>query len=376
MAALGIKSRLSIIRLTLAFVALAILLTMIKGAYHPRTFRFDIVLEAVATADRNETALRAHAERSISPAILTAALSDRRLSNLRKLQDAKSPQAELQKMASAYVASVEGGMFSVYAGSDSEDEAIAVAQAVADAYVKDQGPIGIVKQDDGISSCTASTLDVPWKVAVAAILAFLASASFLVVPLRWLRPARLIRHATAGFRSSPRRFLLRCLLMLVAIPPTLLALSMLGLFPWSGVNCWQNDIDITRGRIRQTRYLLWVPVQRSVWDSALTRAVSPAATTDSRADWQPVVTLSPGLHYSPHYRFHGAIHQVQELEFSWVSGKMTPAAREQTARQVLRLWQQNLNYFRATDYLQAVWERAREAKKTGKVIDAGDLPVP
>ena len=196
-------------------------------------------------------------------------------------------------MASAYVGWGQGGMFSVYADSDSENEAIAVAQAVADAYVKDQGPIGVVKQDDGIFSCTASTLDVPWKVAVVAILAFLASASILIVPLRWLSLARRMRPNTAGFRSSPRRFLVRGLLVLIAIPPILLALSMLGLFPWSGVNCWQNDIDIISGRIRQTRYLLWVPVQRSVWDSALTKAVSPAATTDSRADWHAAVTLSP-----------------------------------------------------------------------------------
>ena len=360
----------------LALVALAILLTMIKGAYNPRTYRQDVVLEVVAPADRNETALKTHAQQSTSPAILTAALSDRRLSSLRLLQEAKSPQAELQRMVSAYVGWVEGGLFSVYAESDSEVEAIAVAQAVADAYVNNQGPSRVVKWDGGLSSCTASTLDVPWKVAVATILAFLASTSILFFPLRWLSPARLIRPFIAKFRSSPRRFLLRGLLVLVVIPPVLLALSLFGLFPWSGVNCWQNDIDITSGRIRQTRYLLWVPVQRSVTDSALTKAVSPEAIIDFKADWQPVVTLSPGLHYSPHYRFHGAIHQIQELEFCWESGKMTPAARKETARHVLRLWQQTGNYGRAGEYIQSVWEQAREAEKKGKVIDVGDLSVP
>jgi hypothetical protein len=375
-AAIGIKTRSSLIRLMLAFAALTVLLTMIKREYRPRTYRLDVGLEVVALADRNETALNSHAQRSISPAILTAALSDRRLSSLRRLREAKSPQAELQKMASAYVSWVEGGMFSVYAESESEDEAIAVAQAVADAYVKAQGPSRILKQDDGISSCTTPTIDAPWKVVAAAILALLGSASILFFPLRWLSPALLLRPVAATFRSSPRRFLLRALLVLVAVPPILLALSLFGLFPWSGVNCWQNDIDITSGRIRYTRYLLWIPVQRSVSDSALTNVVAPAMNTDSRADWQPVVTLSPGLHHSPHYRFHGAIHQIQELEFSWVFGKMTPAARKESARQVLRLWQQDLSYMRATNYIQAVWERAQDAEKKGKVIDAGDLPVP
>ena len=311
MAAFITKTRLPTIRLILAFVALAILLTIIKEAYHPRTYRLDIVLEVVALADRNETALRTHAQQATSPAILTAALSDRRLASLRRLQDVKSPHVKIQKMASAYLGWVEGGMFSVYAESDSEDEATAVAHAVADAYVKDQGPLRIVKQDDGISSCTASTLDVLWKVVVAAILASVASTSILVFPRRWLSPNLLLRPLIAGFRSSPRRFTLRLLLVLIAIPPVLLVLSLFGLFPWSGLNCWQNDIDITSGRIRQTRYLLWVPVQRSVWDSALTRAVPPTVVAGSRPDWHAVVTLSPGLHHSPHYRFHGAIHQIQ-----------------------------------------------------------------
>jgi hypothetical protein len=53
---------------------------------------------------------------------------------------------------------------------------------------------------------------------------------------------------------------------------------------------------------------------------------------------------------------------------------MTPAARKETARNVLRLWQQDLSYMRATAYIQAVWERARDAEKKGNMIDAGDLP--
>ena len=197
-----------------------------------------------------------------------------------------------------------------------------------------------------------------------------------IFPLRWLSPALLLRPLIAGFRSSPRRFMPRALLVLVVVPSILLVLSLFGLFPWSGLNCWQNDVDIMSGRIRQTRYLLWIPVQRSVWDSALTRAVQPAETMDLRPDWHAVVTLSPGLHHSPHYVFHGAIHQIRELELCWEYGKMTPAAREETARNLLRLWHQNLSYMRATDYLQAIQERALDAKKTGDVIDVGDLPVP
>lgn len=179
--------------------------------------------------------------------------------------------------------------------------------------------------------------------------------------------------------TGHRRFLIRALLVVAAIPPALLFylfLSIFGLFPWSGINCWQDDIDLNRGRIRYTRYLLWLPVTRSEQDSSLTKALSSEDRTESSEDWQPVVTLSPGLHHSPHYRFHGAIHQIRELEISWEFGKMTPEARRETARQVLHLWHQTGDYFQAGKYIQAVWERALEAEKTGKSIDVKDLPEP
>lgn len=166
------------------------------------------------------------------------------------------------------------------------------------------------------------------------------------------------------------------LLVVVAIPLSLLALSPFGLFPWSSVNCWQDDIDINSGRIRHTQFLLWMPVSRSVQDSALTNALFPEERTGSGANWHPVVTVSPGLHHSPHYQFGGTITQIQDLEICWEVGKMTPAARRETARHVLGLWQQTGNYGRAGEYIQSVWERAREAEKKEKVIDVGELPVP
>jgi hypothetical protein len=64
------------------------------------------------------------------------------------------------------------------------------------------------------------------------------------------------------------------------------------------------------------------------------------------------------------------------LEISWEFGKMTPAARRETARNVLGLWQQTGSYFHAEHYVQAVWGRALEAHKKGEAIDVEDLPKP
>jgi hypothetical protein len=57
-------------------------------------------------------------------------------------------------------------------------------------------------------------------------------------------------------RSTLRRWrrLLLALLLFVVAPAALIGLSQLGFFPWSGLNCWQDDIDITTGRTRHIQY--------------------------------------------------------------------------------------------------------------------------
>ena len=163
--------------------------------------------------------------------------------------------------------------------------------------------------------------------------------------------------------------------MLVAIPPILLALSLFGLFPWSGVNCWQSDIDITSGRVRQTRYLLWIPVQRSVSDSALTRAVSPprlltppelASCGNSFAGPPPFAPLSvprsdssnPGV---------GVLLGIRQDDPGGTEGD-GPAVTSALAAEPRLLPSDGIPRGRR--------ERARDAENKGNVIDAGDLPVP
>ena len=183
--------------------------------------------------------------------------------------------------------------------------------------------------------------------------------------------------ATRDIRKTRgRRTWLLILFAILAIPPALLFLSLFGLFPWSRINCWESEIDLNGGRLRHTRYVLWLPVSRAVRDSPLTQALAPGDRSNLGEDWQPVVTLSPGWRHSPHYRYHGAIHQIRSLEISWEFGKMTPEARRETARVVLRLWQREGGYMPAEDYLEKVWERAREADQAGKFIDLKDLPEP
>jgi hypothetical protein len=126
--------------------------------------------------------------------------------------------------------------------------------------------------------------------------------------------------------------------ILVAAPLTLLALSLFGAFPWSGLNCDTTEIDLYSGRIRSTRYLFWIPVRQTVSESALTHELLPTDIHADQVSWQPVVTLSPGVRHSPHYYYHGAIAQIREVQIRWELRADPKASRRAAAIELLRIW--------------------------------------
>jgi hypothetical protein len=202
-----------------------------------------------------------------------------------------------------------------------------------------------------------------------------------------LGPRHLIRRKTFLTRNvRPLRTLHmsqlakpRCLLrwtgvLLVATPILLFIASDLGFFPWSGINCTTHEVDIHSGRIRHARYIFFVPLERRIEDSALTKALSSEDIAGATPEWHPVITLSPGLRHSPHYVFHSAISQIRELEGAWELTKFTPTARRASAKEVLHLWQQAGGDDGAKDYLRAVTKLSLADDSEGRTIDARDLP--
>ena len=165
---------------------------------------------------------------------------------------------------------------------------------------------------------------------------------------------------SANEMSQPRQ---RRLLThaVVAVPCLLIGAVFLGLLPWRSVNCSHHDVDIHSGRLRFTQYLFWVPVQERIEDSSLTRALRPDDLAGTGPSWRRAMTLSPG-HHSPHYVFHSAIHQIQELERLWRLADFSPEARRASAKRVLQLWQQHGEDSEAGEYLSAVSKRALAAR--------------
>lgn len=177
--------------------------------------------------------------------------------------------------------------------------------------------------------------------------------------------------------NHPTRRHLICrwaVVFVLSAPALLIGASLLGFFPWSPINCSHRDVDIRSGRVRFTRYILWLCVHESVEDSALTRALQPEDFAATIPAWRHAVTLSPGLSHSPHYIFHSAITQIRELELVWKHAEFTQAARRASAQRILQLWQQGGCDDDARPYLQALGELALDGDSKQRTIDERDLP--
>lgn len=166
-----------------------------------------------------------------------------------------------------------------------------------------------------------------------------------------------------------RIFLTLAILVLTVASPWWLSIF----FPWSPINCERQDIDIQTGRVRYTRYFLFMQLSRRVQDSSITATLDPQSLRD-QPEWRRVNTFSPGVRHSPHYAFHGAFFQVRQLELIWKVGKFSDAAKRASAQRILDLWQQAGSDEAAKAYILALSDIAFEKEKTVQKIEERDLP--
>lgn len=158
---------------------------------------------------------------------------------------------------------------------------------------------------------------------------------------------------------------------LLALP---FLLSFMGLLPWSPINCWHYEVDIHSGRIRYTRYFAFIRMSQRIDESALSRALQPDDLRETPPNWKRALTFSPGGHNSPHYVFHSAISQIQELELIWRVGEFTSAARRSSAKRLLELWQEGQSDDAAKPYLREISDDALPLNSERKSTDVADPP--
>ncbi|MEY4488759.1 MAG: hypothetical protein RIQ79_1267 [Verrucomicrobiota bacterium] len=140
---------------------------------------------------------------------------------------------------------------------------------------------------------------------------------------------------------------------------------------WSEINCWTREINIRTGHQRYTRYWFWRITEQRIeptWISETLSTSVPSSAND--AAWQLVVTLSPGTGHSPHYVFHGALYDLQNMQHLLLLVPADPAVRRTLASSILWLWQAFNNDSEAEAYISDVSNAAIKADR----LSASDVP--
>lgn len=168
-----------------------------------------------------------------------------------------------------------------------------------------------------------------------------------------------------GFKWS----LLAILILMIAMTFCPMASMM---FP--GWNCTKDEINIITGQGRHSRYIAFIRVSQETYDTAISRVLPNPVRQTGVAVWHPVNTFAPPTrHYSPHYRFHGALHQAKEVELLFKVLNPTKERQAQIAEEILRAWQNNRGDDGATDMLMKLW---KETEVSNKASGATSEPAP
>jgi hypothetical protein len=114
-------------------------------------------------------------------------------------------------------------------------------------------------------------------------------------------------------------------------------------FAWSGFYCWTEEIGLDTGRKRSFTNILWISAFSKESPTWLSDTLNtPDSLRETR--WKPVNTTSPGVSFSPHYNYHGALAQITELEMCCDRLNLSPNARLLLAEALINRWRRDGDY--------------------------------
>jgi hypothetical protein len=174
--------------------------------------------------------------------------------------------------------------------------------------------------------------------------------------------------------SKRFKYLVLGLLTLLAILTVILFIVPV-FMPWTRLNCSDQELDINSGRLRFSRYVLFYRVYQRIEDSRLTKAL-PADLLRPEAEWYMVNRFSPGIHHSPHYIFHGGIHQIRTLETTWKMLNLSSDIRQRTASHVLALWNHAGNDSLAGYYISGLMDLDEAKTRENSIHKLASLEIP
>ena len=118
----------------------------------------------------------------------------------------------------------------------------------------------------------------------------------------------------------------------------------------SPISYEHQDIDLNTGRARYT----WVVHQAEkveIKHTPISVALELVDLDSLEGDWRRVNTFAPGARHSPHYIYHGALGQANNLGLVWQIQDYSKEARKEVAATVLELWRQAGRDSGADDYI-------------------------
>jgi hypothetical protein len=114
----------------------------------------------------------------------------------------------------------------------------------------------------------------------------------------------------------------RLLPWLVAVAVFDLAIVLVG---WLGAST-ERELDLRTGRARTVRYVAWLPVDRKIEPTALSRELTAEDLRTAEPRWRAL---------------SGAEAEIAALAVTWKCGRFAPEARRLMAKDVLALWEES-----------------------------------
>lgn len=120
---------------------------------------------------------------------------------------------------------------------------------------------------------------------------------------------------------------------------------------WSRFNCWTNEINITTGHTRYTRYRIWVITERRVDSTWVSDALGTREAGSLSEDWRITHILSPRDRWSPNFTFRAAPRTISQTATVLNHAGAEPTARQILAESVVWLWRYFDDAYEASQYL-------------------------
>lgn len=124
------------------------------------------------------------------------------------------------------------------------------------------------------------------------------------------------------------------------------------ILPGSGINRHEGHINLQTGHAKFVRRIWFLPFQSQIQETALSKALrGERVIAGDLQPWQIVWLDCPAGSISPHFRFHGALHQA--TQFGMIFPRLPDEDRMTIASEILRIWQTSGGYFDAVAYVEA-----------------------